>query len=394
MLESITAESYEISYLIEDGIVFVDPEQPYREHLSLVSEAWGGWRRTLFLEELSYLVTLLPRGRDSFFWIAEYKGVFWRIELSRSTAKRLRLRIFPIRQDKELCDILVRNTVPPDIYSNPRQMERVLLGLDRHGGYQIVSIGKRLSEAAGVQDGGSFESALSCSLYHQSNALLDLCLRTGRTLRTADIVSSDGERYHILITALPVNHKKRHVLLSLYFVEPEVYYQLHLRGNSITVPEKTDSGPGIAFYVGTAALQIVGAQTPDFCNAAFEQMLPAQLRTEFFAALNARLEPLPGSEARFRYYFGSLACYCVASRTAEGFFLVLWGELPEKAEITGEQLTRREIEIARHLCSGSPLRYIASTCGISEGTVKKTASNIYRKLGVSGRVELMRLLFH
>lgn len=59
---------------------------------------------------------------------------------------------------------------------------------------------------------------------------------------------------------------------------------------------------------------------------------------------------------------------------------------------TEECLTPREQETLSLASQGYPNRYIARRMEISEGTVKKLLYNVYRKLGVSSRVELCRML--
>lgn len=43
------------------------------------------------------------------------------------------------------------------------------------------------------------------------------------------------------------------------------------------------------------------------------------------------------------------------------------------------------------LIRGCTLRHVADEFGISQGTVKNHVYNIYRKTGISSRVELVRL---
>jgi DNA-binding CsgD family transcriptional regulator len=50
-------------------------------------------------------------------------------------------------------------------------------------------------------------------------------------------------------------------------------------------------------------------------------------------------------------------------------------------------LTAREREVLSRLATGARTRAIASELGIAEPTVKRHLTNIYRKLGVSNRVE-------
>jgi DNA-binding NarL/FixJ family response regulator len=55
----------------------------------------------------------------------------------------------------------------------------------------------------------------------------------------------------------------------------------------------------------------------------------------------------------------------------------------------GETLTPREIEIVRMVAQGLRNKAIAERLSISEGTVKVHLHNVYEKLGVDGRLELV-----
>ena len=50
-------------------------------------------------------------------------------------------------------------------------------------------------------------------------------------------------------------------------------------------------------------------------------------------------------------------------------------------------LTKRELEILRHLATGNPISAIAKTLHISQNTMKTHLKNVYRKIGASGREE-------
>jgi DNA-binding NarL/FixJ family response regulator len=52
-------------------------------------------------------------------------------------------------------------------------------------------------------------------------------------------------------------------------------------------------------------------------------------------------------------------------------------------------LTRREFEIARLVSEGLANKVVAGQLGVQEGTVKIHLHNIYRKLGISNRAELI-----
>jgi DNA-binding NarL/FixJ family response regulator len=58
-------------------------------------------------------------------------------------------------------------------------------------------------------------------------------------------------------------------------------------------------------------------------------------------------------------------------------------------ETTEETLTPREVELVRMVAQGLRNKVIAERLAISEGTVKVHLHNIYEKLGVDGRLELV-----
>ena len=57
-----------------------------------------------------------------------------------------------------------------------------------------------------------------------------------------------------------------------------------------------------------------------------------------------------------------------------------------------ERLSPRQREVATYACAGATSREIAETLGISVHTVRQHLKDIYRVLGVCGRVELARLM--
>jgi DNA-binding NarL/FixJ family response regulator len=59
------------------------------------------------------------------------------------------------------------------------------------------------------------------------------------------------------------------------------------------------------------------------------------------------------------------------------------------AREAGRSLTPRELEIVRMIAQGLRNKAVAERLSISEGTVKIHLHNIYEKLGVDGRLELV-----
>ena len=50
-----------------------------------------------------------------------------------------------------------------------------------------------------------------------------------------------------------------------------------------------------------------------------------------------------------------------------------------------EKLTKREVEILKHLSTGVPISAISKKLHISQNTIKTHLRNLYRKLDVDGR---------
>lgn len=56
-------------------------------------------------------------------------------------------------------------------------------------------------------------------------------------------------------------------------------------------------------------------------------------------------------------------------------------------------LTKRELQLAAFVAEGKNNAEISELMGISTNTVKTHLSNVYKKLGISYRTELMNLLY-
>lgn len=56
------------------------------------------------------------------------------------------------------------------------------------------------------------------------------------------------------------------------------------------------------------------------------------------------------------------------------------------------RLTERERQVCRLVAESRTNKYVATVLNISEGTVKKTLHNVYQKLGIGSRTELIKLM--
>ena len=58
----------------------------------------------------------------------------------------------------------------------------------------------------------------------------------------------------------------------------------------------------------------------------------------------------------------------------------------EHKDLSNSALTKRELEVLRHLATERPISAIAASLYISQNTMKTHLKNLYRKLEVEGRV--------
>jgi DNA-binding CsgD family transcriptional regulator len=73
--------------------------------------------------------------------------------------------------------------------------------------------------------------------------------------------------------------------------------------------------------------------------------------------------------------------------------MVIGREVKESRQFRSRyRITDREEEIVRHIIQGQQTRQIASELGVAERTVKAHITNIYNKLGIGNRMQLLNIL--
>jgi len=77
----------------------------------------------------------------------------------------------------------------------------------------------------------------------------------------------------------------------------------------------------------------------------------------------------------------------VAAQTVEGLL-----RRDQATRAIAEALTPREMEVARYVAEGLHSKAVARKLAITEGTTKLYLHNVYRKLGLDGRVALARYM--
>lgn len=122
------------------------------------------------------------------------------------------------------------------------------------------------------------------------------------------------------------------------------------------------------------------------------QNLLINIRDDGGGALTADTPSISGLESRVKALTGQLRMDVMAGWGAD-IFVSLPLDLPTRpsSNVAGWNLAARELEVLEHLVAGHRNRTIASNLSISENTVKFHVRNLFKKLGVGSRSELIAL---
>jgi two-component system NarL family response regulator len=162
---------------------------------------------------------------------------------------------------------------------------------------------------------------------------------------------------------------------------------------------------------GRQAVELFEKHQPDV--TLMDLRLPGLSGIEAIAAILARfpkariimLSSFGGPENVFRAFQAGARAYFL--KDVKGMDLVAAiravhaGQRPLPAEIASSlaerlpatELSARETEILRMIANGQTNKQIASRLGISEGTVRVHASNVFAKLGCSDRAQAVAVAF-
>lgn len=162
---------------------------------------------------------------------------------------------------------------------------------------------------------------------------------------------------------------------------------------------------------GRQAIEMFGKHQPDV--TLMDLRLPDLSGVEAASAILAEsprariimLSSFGGPENVFRAFRAGARAYFLKDVNGrdlvEGIRAVHGGQRPLPPEIAaclaerlpGPELSARETEILRLIANGRSNRQIAGTLGISEGTVRVHASNVFAKLGCHDRAQAVAVAF-
>lgn len=259
--------------------------------------------------------------------------------------------------------------------------------------YKIASISPILSRLLGITIGDPIDTLFSCMRSLCTDRLIKRSMELNKVCYFMDVYVHDKATHYLLITLVPLNHYERHMLIGLHRLEAHDYYQMMKSVN--TNPQRICE----AGNIGVAVLETDNSKYKKTINAnhCFNRLVYSHedfefLRTEIIPACCSKQSIITVS-----HRLGNLNCLIAAIPTLNSnqmFLFIIPDTGPQPSiQSLANRLTKREFEIACHIFNGNSIKGISVDCGISEGTVKKNLSNIYSKLQINNRVDLVRLIF-
>lgn len=242
---------------------------------------------------------------------------------------------------------------------------------------------------------------ISAITYHCTNILnkkvYNKALQSNKVIHFLDELHYHGESFFFDINLFPFAKTK--VILYAKRISADKYKVLQKKLNlSSSIYPESDQ-------FGVCEINIVNKHDPYIvgCNSYFKKLLSetdikvnSLINSSAFQQCLTSLSKESG-RINFNSNIGETIFFEVTTfyRPEENVFMVVLSKEEKPVvhiNLESTTLSTRQQEIISYVANGYTNRYIANKLNISEGTVKKTIYNSYKKLGIGSRVELLKLL--
>lgn len=262
--------------------------------------------------------------------------------------------------------------------------------------YVIESISQKTSKLISLSKGDSIKGVLKYLYTLKSYSIIDSCLKFEDTAKILDIFTSSDKSFtdYLLMVFVPLKHDENRVLISFHSLEQDTYCNLQNNQAPSIFSEFKDSEVAVASFITNNS----GQYHLEYYNDYFHSVYDSRSAKYTIAneVLNKCIEHHSIKHSTIN--IDNNEYFCVGIPTFQNnkvyVFITPQVEVHESMDKIFTTLTKREDEIARLLVNGQTIKYISYNLNIAEGTVKKTISNIYKKLEVCSRVDLIRKVFN
>lgn len=345
------------------------------------------YREAVTIEELH---AQLEKSADTLLFFREIGGKVWRIE-AQYRNQGMHISAVPVLSAAALSrlsqDYQLGQT--PAALLRKAKVETLLLR-EFGGRVTVESISGEVSHYTGLIQGSEVSAAWS-SLCHLNPERVALeCLRSGTGIRYLDTYVRGGRANYLLLEYLPIRHSENHVAVALYPLKRDEYYALQLPYVDFLpqmAPLKSSAAYGMFEHDGERFV-------PRRYNRAFSELIKRCAPGSGVADKLLLSCRAAGGWKCSITAIGGVRYFCVAASAGAAIHLYLlpFNEFQSGLDERLRILSPREREIATCILDGLSNREIAKKLVIAEGTVKKTISNIYAKLGVNSKYDLLHLV--
>lgn len=210
-----------------------------------------------------------------------------------------------------------------------------------------------------------------------------------------EFLTKAGSSYFYYIV-MPINHMDtQNILMLMYLLSEEEYYILQKQSGSLEAKSH--------LQVGTAWFNCIKK----------EPIRSDNVFSDLFSGVSHNMDILANSAVYSNatihgsIFYGELTlyiknntmlkhnCCVIPSAGGETALIIVSEEESFNSALVDVcvMLTQREQQITALVAQGYKNAYIANILCIAEGTVKKTLNNIFEKLGISSRIELIKMIY-
>lgn len=220
-------------------------------------------------------------------------------------------------------------------------------------------------------------------------SVFDFSLKNNFPMILTDyFTASYGKTFYLALYILPIIHDSESLFVSVNVIDEELFSNLNYNNtpyNNQVVTAQAVFDENMNFVLTQSSEPFSELFPKSKLGVLFGNEL--MLKAARTRNTTSGFIDIPDSGSYFFYFMPNLYESKIHIIGTERFTID-----SALSEITAS-LTSREAEIFEHLMSGEPFKVISIELGIAEGTVKKLSSNIYKKLNVNSRVDLLRSVF-
>lgn len=337
--------------------------------------------------------TELLCNKDILTTVEERGGSFWNIQIEYAKPF-VKISAVKIKNTNDLNTVNSLNSVLLESFKTGTDNTVVLK--ENNGQFIIFSISDKTSEITNLKVGDNINDAITNMYMLKSTILLKHCLKTNKSARILDKYKNADCNFlsYLFIIFFPVCHKEHYIFIIFHSIEKDIFYNIQQKSALSLISEYNDSFVAISSYVKDTE----NHYSIKYSNSKFDIIIDDDKKKELLYSLVIKKCIEYMSVQHSKTIIGNVEHYIFGipdTHKNKIFVLILnTQDFSRSVERILAMLTKREKEIAQMLIDGHTIKYISYTLKIAEGTAKKTISNIYKKVGVNSRVELIRKVFN